>query len=321
MTRVKRPATLNERRARALSAAKRMVKPFEGLRGVDFGLIYKGGVATARRGIRFHVERKLPLTSLSPGQAIPEEILGVPCDVIEASYAPHAASPRSLFDPIRPGISAGNVQRQTTGTIGCFVRDSQSGAACMLSNWHVLCGSVEAHGGEGITQPGPSHLGVSPPRIVAELMRWANLSSGYDAAVARISPGAAFDLRAFGTGLAPLKVGNPQVGMRLIKCGVTSGVTHAVIDGVDGSFAMDYTPFGDAVRWMDGIRLVPDPQQPEDEISLEGDSGAVWMEPDKRVAVALHFGGEDGLGPLAEYAVAHPLTRALELLDVSLVFL
>jgi hypothetical protein len=313
-----RGSELKRRRDHALVRAKRLVKSVEGLKGVDFGYMYKDGLRTQRRGIRFHVKEKRPLTVLAPSQVVPTEILGVTCDVIEANYAPHAESPRSPFDPVRPGISVGNTQRQTTGTLGIIVYDSQSDAPCMLSNWHVLCGDAKVHAGEEITQPGPRHLGAMPPRTVAQLFKWLNLSSGYDAALARIVPGTAFDSKAFGTNLAPLKIGKPQIGMRLVKTGVTSGVTSAVVDGLDGSYEIDYTPFGDAVRWMDGIRLVPDPEQVGEEISLEGDSGAVWIEPQKRLAVGLHFGGEDGLGPLAEYAVAHPLPRVLELLDVSL---
>jgi hypothetical protein len=318
MSKRDRSEELRQTRARALVRAKRMVQSIAGVKGVDFGWLYKNGLRTNRRGVRFHVARKRPALALASDQLLPQEIMGVPCDVIEASYAPHGLSPRSLFDPLRPGISTGNTQRQTTGTLGLFVFDAQSGTPCILSNWHVLCGSAQSQAGEEITQPGPRHLGSMPARTVAQLLRWANLSSGYDAALAQVAPGIAFVKETFGTELAPLKVGQPQTGMRLVKCGVTSGVTHAVVDGVDGSYEMDYTAFGEQVRWMDGIRLVPDPEQPEDEISLEGDSGAVWIEPKNRLAVALHFGGEDGLGPLAEYAVAHPLARVLELLDASL---
>ena len=45
---------------------------------------------------------------------------------------------------------------------------------------------------------------------------------------------------------------------------------------------------------MDGIHLVPDPASPDDEITLEGDSGAVWYEQATGRAVALNFAGEDG---------------------------
>ena len=311
---VKRNRTI----ALALGAAKRLAGSIDGLQGIDFGWIYKGGVRTNRRGIRFHVKRKRTLDEVDPQQVLPKKIFTIPTDVVQASYAPHAPGPTSLFNPLRPGISAGNTLRQTTGTLGLFVTDKQTGDGCMLSNWHVFYGSPDAAVGEEITQPGPAHLGSSPPRNVATLLKSLSLANGLDAAIAKLIAGTAVDLKTLGTNLQPAKVANPQVGMRLIKAGVTSGVTRAIVDGVGGSYQIDYTNFGEKVRWMDGFRLVADPDQPEDEISLEGDSGAVWFEPTKRWAVGLHFGGEDGLGPLAEYALAHPLPLVLDRLNVTI---
>src|SRR5262245_31315929 len=104
-----------EQRA-ALTAAKRLALAIEGVTGVDFGNVYRRGVATPDLAIRFHVRRKRPPHTLSADQLIPPEILGVPTDVVQASYGPHQ-SPRGLFDPIIPGISIGNLPRQTTGTL------------------------------------------------------------------------------------------------------------------------------------------------------------------------------------------------------------
>jgi hypothetical protein len=311
-------ATKGRNVALALAAAKRLAGSIDGLQGIDFGWIYKGGVRTNRRGIRFHVKRKRSLDNVDPQQILPEKIFNIPTDVVEASYAPHAPGPTSLFDPIRPGISAGNTLRQTTGTLGLFVSDKQTGDLCMLSNWHVFCGAPDVAAGEEISQPGPAHLGSLSPRNVATLLKWLPLANGIDAAIAKLISGTAVDLKTLGTNLQPVKAANPKVGMQLIKAGVTSGVTRAIVDGVGGSYQIDYSGFGEELRWMDGFRLIADPALPEDEISLEGDSGAVWFEPNKRWAVGLHFGGEDGLGPLAEYALAHPLPLVLDRLNVTL---
>ena len=67
---------------------------------------------------------------------------------------------------------------------------------------------------------------------------------------------------------------------------------------------------------MDGVRLIVDPTAAEDEISLAGDSGAVWVDVATNHAVGLHFAGEDGLGPLAEYALAHSMPRVLSALQL-----
>lgn len=47
-------------------------------------------------------------------------------------------------------------------------------------------------------------------------------------------------------------------------------------------------------------------------------TGAAGVKADDGEAVALHFAGEDGLGPTAEYALAQPVGRVLEPLDVRL---
>jgi hypothetical protein len=115
----------------------------------------------------------------------------------------------------------------------------------------------------------------------------------------------------------PASVAEAAVGMHLIKSGVVTGVTRGKVDGIGGSFPIDYTAFGDTRRWMDGVRLVIDPEAQTEEISLKGDSGALWINVATNQAVGLHFAGEDGLGPLAEYALAHPLPAVLNALQVE----
>ena len=310
------------RRMRALAHAKRIAVSIEGVTGVDFGVIYKGGNRTNRLGIRFHVAAKLVPKALPAGQLLPRKIMGFACDVIQAKYCPHAdtpPNPHSTFDPIRPGISIGNLLRTTTGTLGAIVRDRMNGGAvCVLSNWHVLCASTQCAPGEQISQPGSFDLGSNPPRVVAKLLRWINLAHGCDAAITSIDGGVHAMDQPLGIGIEFAQVAEPQMHMKLAKSGLSSGVTHAIVDGLHGSYQMDYSTYGDAKRFMDGIRLVTDPNYLEPEVSLDGDSGAVWVDSETRSAVALHFAGEDGMGPLADYAVAHPLSRVLQLLDVEL---
>jgi hypothetical protein len=308
---------VNEKQRQALNQAKRLAVHLPDCQGVDYGVPYRNGRARSRQhGIRFHVRRKLPLNELTAASVLPDKIGGIPCDVIEASYEPHA-SPTEIANPIRPGVSIGNVLRQSTGTLGAFVRDIASGRSCVLGNWHVLAGSTRAVEGEPISQPGPRHLGSQPPHPVANLLRWSDLAHGIDAAVAVLDQVLALDQQPFGFASSAVGVANPEVGMRVVKSSVVTGVTHGVVDGIEGSYPMDYTTFGDARRWMDGVRLIADPGAREDKISLAGDSGAVWIDVATNMAIGLHFAGEDGLGPLAEYALAHPLPRVLNSLQVA----
>lgn len=288
--------------------AKRLVAAHPDVTGVDFGILYRDGKRRGRgHGIRFHVARKLPEADLREGDRLPGEIGGVPCDVVVGSYQPHAPDRLGPVDPAIPGISIGNVPRQGTGTLGCFVADLTDGRICLLSNWHVLCGSTGAEPDDMISQPGPRHLGLDPARPIARLRRWAELGHGLDAAIASMDDGLRYHLQPFEVSTTPAGVAAPKVGMRVIKSGAISGATRGVIEGVVGSYPMDYSPYGDARRWMDGFRVVPDPAHPDGEISLGGDSGAVWIDIATGAAVGLHFAGEDGLGPQAEYALAHPM--------------
>jgi hypothetical protein len=316
------PAAL-VRRTQALAHAKRLALAIEGITGVDFGVVYEGGKKTRKQGIRFHLARKLHSSVVPIAQLIPKEIHGFQCDVLQANYQLHAvevslpSNAHAAFDPIRPGISIGNVHRTTTGTLGAIVRDSAGNRPCVLSNWHVLCASVLCAQGEPISQPGAFDAGSEPARVVARLTRWADLSAGYDAAIATVESEVGFEPDEFLLKLTPAGIGEPKLHMKLVKSGLSSGTTHAVIDGLAGSYKMDYSSYGDAERWMDGIHLIADPEKPDKDVSLEGDSGSVWIDPETKNAVALHFGGEDGLGPLADYAVAHPMSRICELLNIS----
>lgn len=300
----------------ALAGAKRLALRFSGVTGVDYGYKYQAGVRTMQLCVRFHVARKLPPDALRSHEVLPVELGSVACDVIQARYAPHG-SPRARFDALRPGISIGNVARGSTGTLGAIVREAGSGRLCLLSNWHVLCGTTGAQPGESISQPGSLHLGSGPERQVAALERWLDLRHGYDAAIAVLSAGIANDSSVFDLGIRIGGMEEPTLGLALVKAGATSGVTHAMVDGVEGTFEIDYSGFGDQKRWMDGCRLTPDARNPEDEISVAGDSGALWINPETRCAVALHYAGEDGVGPTAEYAIAHPISRIFGLLDLA----
>src|SRR5207247_2287159 len=97
---------------------------------VDFGVVYEDGKKARKQGIRFHLARKLHSSIVPAAQLLPKEIHGFRCDVIQAKYQPHAvalsqpSNAHATFDPVRPGISIGNVQRTTTGTLGAIVRDS-----------------------------------------------------------------------------------------------------------------------------------------------------------------------------------------------------
>lgn len=304
------------KRQQALTAALRLARSIDGITGVDYGYAYRAGKPTRRRAVRFHVERKRSRSALAADQMIPDRVLGIGTDVVEASYEPHG-NPFEAHDPVRPGVSIGNVTTRGTGTLGAIVRDD-AGNAYVLSNWHVLCASTEAATGEEISQPGPRHLGPNLPRPVAKLDRWLAPAQGFDAAIARLLPGIESDDKLLDAAVTLSGVSEPVLGQILVKSSVMSGVTSARVDGINGSFKIPYGRYGDQDRWIPAIRLVREAEAAQPEISLQGDSGAVWADPATNSAVALHVAGEDGLGPLNEYALAQSLARILKLLGVTI---
>jgi hypothetical protein len=312
----KAPRSTPEKIETALMSAKGLARSLDNIRAIDYGVVYENGKATKRTGIRFHMNRKLALSTMPKDQRLPNVIEGIEVDVLGIGYTPHNGSPRAPHDPLQPGVSIGSRKRLTTGTLGPIVRDLNNQNLCLLSNWHVLCGGPEARQNDEITQPGPMDFNDGP--TVALLERWLRLGEQFDAALARLAPGGHANDQLFDTTFRPIATKAPALGMRLVKSGAVSGVTQAKIDGVSGSYRLDYTGFGDGPQWMQGFRLVPDPALPPGAISLPGDSGSLWIDSADGVAVGLHFAGEDDISPLNNYALAHPIEDVFVRLNVAL---
>jgi hypothetical protein len=311
-------SVLDARHIKALTRAKRLARTITSVHAVDYGLAYVDRQMTDRASIRFHTNQKIPLMDLPQDQRLPDTIEDVEVDVVVAGYMLHDGNPRVAQDILQPGLSIGNLKTKTTGTLGLVVQDPATGATFALSNWHVLCGGPEAAVGDDISQPGPFDLGSNPARPVARLERWLRLSEQYDAALARLLPGMKFSERLFGIAAQPSAVDAPALGQRVFKIGAVSGGTRGIVDGIAGSYRLDYTGFGDGPEWMEGFRIVPDPAAPSKKLSLEGDSGSLWMESAENKIVGLHFAGEDGGGPLNEVALAHPMQDILERFAVTM---
>lgn len=180
----------------------------------------------------------------------------------------------------------------------------------------MLYGNMAAGPLDEIIQPGPFHIGSSLPRIVAHPERCLPLSTGIDAAIALLNPEINWDSDVFSRLVKVAGFRLPKVGMELEKYGAVTESTHGIVDGVEGPFSINYSYADDAWRSMDAIRIRVNKKFPEEEISLEGDSGAVWFDADGH-AVALLFAGEDHLGATAEYALAHPIGKVFHLLQVE----
>lgn len=313
----------------------------DGVTAVDVGYKISEGEITNDLAIRVHVERKKHPDELRKHETFnlsggaPEKTGGgFDIDVLEADYAPalpavaeddlpplgpEVIGPESVnrkgrLNPLVGGVSVANA-RVSAGTLGAIVWDREDCQVCILSNWHVLCGSRDCEVGESILQPGKFD-GGRPSDKVAELKRW-RLDKDADAALANLTGarGSSRDILEW----EPIKgVETPKLGMKVIKSGRTTGLTEGIIDGVGLSTRLNYGG-GTVQSFRNQIHIVPRPPWPKEdyEVSKGGDSGSVWINEDTGMAVGLHFAGETDPSPTAEHAVANRMVDVARALNFS----
>ncbi len=276
--------------------------------------------------IRIHVKQKYPTgpaleAAVDQGITrgpIPKKIADFQVDIPEGNFrlnqfpgwwvAPGKRARR--MDPMKGGISISDAYRNTYATLGCLVKDRETGKEMLLSNWHVLVGSAYAPPGLPIIQPGRLDGGRDAD-IVARLSRHA-LAFGYDAAVAELTGSRALINEQFERW--PLKgMAQPDPGMQVVKSGRKTGVTNGVVSTlVPGPFKMEYS----GVQRLLNHVLRIEPRIPGSEVSAGGDSGSLWCEESTRCAVGLHFAGMNE----PETALAMSIQPVLDALNVDLVF-
>lgn len=306
-----------------------------GVTAVDVGYKIKDRKLTDELAIRVHVKSKLPTEALAGHELFsehdkPKKLGAFGIDVIEAEYGPSrplaaAVEPlepqevaethrRSAVDPLVGGISVGN-PRVTAGTLGVIVWDRSDCQVCILSNWHVLCGSPTCTAGEDIYQPGVADGGTAADKV-AELKRW-RLDKDADAALAKLTGARGYSRDILGLNPIPGVV-DRTLGMNVAKSGRTTGVTEGIVDGVSASVTINYGG-GTVQTFHDQIHIVPRPPWPavDYEVSMGGDSGSVWIDEATGKAVGLHFAGEMDPSPTAENAIANRLVKVAELLNFS----
>ena len=292
-----------------------------GVTAIDLGFMWQDGTMTDKLSIRVHVAKKKSRDQLGEGELFPEEIDGVPVDVIEASYAPQTivnAKPEMAVDGrgkrhsvVPLGVSVGG-RFATAGTLGAKVIDSKTGEEMILSNWHVLAGRQDIEAGMEIWQPGWIDGGTRRENTIAELSRW--VIGPYDAAVARITGARKVESKTIEGRRIDDNI-DASLGMRVWKSGRSTGLTEGFVDGLRMTVPLYYPGLG--MRLLERVfRIIPRPGNSELEMSIGGDSGAVWVDEESGKAVGLHFAGEIGNSP--EHALAHDIKQVLDHLDVKL---
>ncbi len=300
------------------------LRAFPNVTGVGVGYRVRNGIVTRETVIRVYVSRKLPLDRLRPEDVIPPRVAGVEVDVIEDEFVIHTdlslVERRAHQIQLQAGISVAGA-RVTAGTLGTVLSDA-CGRDLILSNWHVLAGSLFAQPGEPILQPGPVDGGTGD-HVIARLERFA-LSQHLDAACASLDGHRFCSHDHAGLGRRPLGTIGPVLGLEVFKSGRTTGVTHGRITDVDADVTVGGYPDG-PIDFKGQIIVEPDDRaQP---FSRPGDSGSVVLAANGP-AVGLLFGGSIArtiLNPIDDVAIAlrldfgvHPLPNERDFLDLTI---
>lgn len=285
--------------------------------------------------VRIHVVQKIAPSLLPPRDRIPEQIDGIPTDIIEsapafaigkASAAAPLAAPactgrrREAQRPLIGGISTAH-QDVTAGTLGYFCRSlrhgDDPGMIYILSNNHVLANVNMGAPADRIYQPGPAD-GGDVTSHVANLVRYKSIDlSGapnkVDCAIASLVPGIQWRPEICSVGTVN-GIGTATVGMAVCKHGRTSGFTRGSVTDInyDALIGMDHSNPSVVALFQDQLRI----ESPNTTaFGLGGDSGSLVLEEAKNRAVGLYFAGP----PSGQYGVANQVSDVLNELEIALV--
>ncbi|ORM37996.1 hypothetical protein [Williamsia sp. 1135] len=247
---------------KALRKHRKSLSAYPNVHNVDVGFEYADGSPTGRLALRVHVTEKKSKTKLKRVERVPDDIDGIPVDVIQYNPEPHLVR-TDRFDPLRGGVQMMNTSKTTAGTLGMIVFDRDSLQPLALSNWHVML--------QNPAQPADVMAQPSGVDVMGGVLRY---DRALDCAVCVLAGRTwSLDLHELGTATG---LSDPRLGAKVIKSGLTTGVTWGVVEGVNAST----------------FTIVPDdPAMPE--ISLGGDSGSVWINRSDSLAVGLHRAGND----------------------------
>ena len=233
---------------------------------LDIGWIWTDGAPTGEVGIRVHVRWKRPADVVSEDDLVPQTLDGIPTDVLVFGRVNHAGQ---AFDPIVGGCETNTFRIGGRGTLGAIVNHDEEDGAFALSNYHVYgkgLGTLTI--GANVHQPADGH----DASYFGDIF---DVDPGLDCAIAKLNGTRRGSAEIRDLADAIEGVADPVVGSAVSKSGATTSVTHGFIDGVSR---------------RDQFTVVAD-SETGDEIADSGDSGAVWLYPDTKQAVGLHFGG------------------------------
>jgi len=261
------------------------------------------------------------LTEKAGVAGIPKELDSVPV-VVEVSgkirafgnpdkVAKSAIDPKARWDrPVPIGVSTGNANENSAGTIGCRVKDNNSNVYA-LSNNHVYARENKANIGEEVLQPGVYDGGKTPGDVIGTLSDFKTIdfsttaSNDIDAAIALSNTtllGNSTPSNGYGKpSSSPV---SPSINMEVMKYGRTTGQTSGKIYLINATVNVGYD--SGTARFVKQIIITPG------SFSKPGDSGSLIVRQSDKRPVGLLFAGS------SSFTVANPITAVLDYFGVTI---
>lgn len=282
----------------------------ENIVGVGISHKIRGDVLTNEQCITVYVVAKVDKEMVTASATIPEEVNGVPTDVV-ATGELHALPFKGRYRPAPGGVSVGHF-KITAGTLGCLVKKGAS--LCVLSNNHVLANSNSAAIGDPILQPGPIDGGKVPADVIAKLLQFVPIKFGgppnkVDCAIAKVTSNNIVTALEKCYGKIKLPVVPCQLNLLVKKCGRTTQFTRGRITDCNATLKVNY---GVGIATFQN-QIIIQSLNPPAQFSAGGDSGSLIVTDQTSQPVGLLFAGS------ATHTIANPISAVLAALGVTIV--
>lgn len=226
--------------------------------GIGIGYKYVNNKPTDALSVIVFVGEKLSKQEVPTQEMIPEEIEGLPTDVMQSGFIIEHDY-KSKVRPLKPGYSCSHIST-APGAIGGFFLDKDDHPVILSCN-HVIANTNSANLGDLVYQPGLNDTTVDPTftgwnRSPNDLpyfatlkdftpINFSNQPNTHDSAIAvinnaftqsgmvdQIYPDVNLPLNGFG---------NATVGMQVQKFGRRTGFTTGTVIAVNASFNVSYS--------------------------------------------------------------------------------
>ena len=289
--------------------------PMHNVVGVGIGHKCVDGKETKTLCVRLYVRNKLRTKHVLKKHALPDEIDGIPTDVIEVGTPRLVGTtgPTDRMRPARPGCSIAvapltPVSGSFIGTFGALVEDAD-GKVYILSNNHVLSFEELVPLGSSVFQPGTPVLADQIAKLTALISFNPSRRIDVDCALAAVTTSS----RVSGVPLSPVgPLSNgvpvvPEVGMVVEKFGASTGHTIGTVSDTDADFQIDEYVTGTV--FLENQIQISNGDEP---FCAQGDSGAMIVDTESKQPtglLAINMGG---------FAVANRLSVVLTKLGAQI---